>query len=70
MKMKRLSEIAWATGGASLRRRYLYTGTWRTRREAIEFHVGAKGKSWADCHRDGDFTLRVRVIETAKGADQ
>ena len=47
----------------------LYTGTWHTRKEAIDAHVMAlfgtledRGKSWEKCRAKGDRATKLRII--------
>jgi len=41
--------------------KYLYTGTWFTRGEAITAHCQALGKDWAYCQTKGDGAVHITV---------
>lgn len=45
----------------------LYTGWWFTRKEAIDKHTTALGKTWPTCKKKGDKAVKVKVtIVTTK----
>ena len=43
---------------------FLYYGTWRTRKDAIEAHKSAFGERWDVCSSKGDRAVRVWVSTT------
>lgn len=45
--------------------RFFYTGTYMTRRDAIDYHCRDLGAKWADRRRRGDRAVRVQVTEIA-----
>ena len=52
------AETYWAITGVH----GLYVGTWYTRKEAVSFHIRAKGKDWGYCRKLGDRAIKVKVI--------
>ena len=54
-------EQMWAISGYLFGRRSFYIGTWLTQREAIEGHSSDMETSWAECRKQGDRAVKVRV---------
>ena len=41
--------------------KYLYTGTWLTRKKAVIAHCWDIGKSWEYCYNKGDRAVHITV---------
>jgi len=63
----RIPEMSTITGWAIIGPRGLYTGWWRTRREAMKYHSIAMNKPWELCKRFGDRAVKILIDYPAKG---
>lgn len=60
------SETGWVIGYNLRGSSGMYQGFWFTRKDAIEYHVKAKGYNWIECKKKGDFVLKVEITPIIK----
>ena len=59
VKQSKIRQNAWAIVGVH----GLYTGWEFTRKDMIEQHVSALGKTWSKCRSKGDRCIKVRICD-------
>ena len=62
------SQKGWAISGCWMTgRKFLYTGWWLTRNDAISEHTRDKGMDWDACRKDGDRAVKITITANSRG---
>lgn len=56
-------ELKLAVGWSITGEHGMYEGFWFTRNTAIDYHIKAKGMTWAECKRRGDRAIKILLYE-------